>query len=174
MLPFQPHSGEALNIDLTDFIAELYAIIMPLGLICSTDSQFHAIETGSEKPESVVEILFRTLTIAFAPRTLGSSPPPWRSAAFAKRILLSALQWPPDFALQALDFVAGLIARDSKLEALLNTDERVCDGHYRVDVDDPQLSNPFGASFWELHILRRHWHPQVREAAGKLARFAHS
>ena len=137
------------------------------------DSQLEAINAGSDKAQSVVDVLFRTLTIAFTPRSLGS-PPPWRSAAFAKRILFSSLQWPPELVLQALDFIAGLIARDSKLEALLNTEERVCDGHYRIDVDDPQLSNPFGTSFWELHILRRHWHPKVREAASKLARFTHS
>jgi nucleolar complex protein 3 len=133
------------------------------------------IDSGGEKPQSVAAVLFRALSIAFSPRNFGSAPPPWRSAAFAKRILLASLQWPPGCALQALDFVGGLIARDPKLEALLNTEDRISDGSYRLDIDDPQLCKPFGTSFWELHILQRHhWHPRVREEAGELARFTRS
>lgn len=68
-----------------------------------------------------------------------------------------------------LNFVASLITKDSKLEAMLSTDDRSINGVYRPDVEDPQLSNPFGTSFWELYALQNnHWDARVRAEAGKL------
>lgn len=155
--------GEALNIDLTDFISSLHAIILPLSLM----DDIAEIQSGHV--HSVADMLFRALDIVFSPRTAGNVGPSWRSAAFAKRLLNASLHWPPATALRAIDFVRRLIAKDLKLEALLHTEDRVFDGIYRPDVDDPQLSHPFGTSFWELHALHKaHWHAKVREEAGKL------
>lgn len=59
--------------------------------------------------------------------------------------------------------------RDAKIEALLTTDDQSVNGVYRPDLDDPQLCNPFGTSFWEVHLLlRTHWNADVRAAARKL------
>lgn len=117
-------------------------------------------------------MLFRALEIVFSPRTFGAAAPPWRAAAFAKRLLTAALHWPPVAALRALDFVGGLLAKDSKLAALLSTEERALDGAYRADVDDPQLCNPFGTCFWELVALGgQHWDPRVRAEAEKVMAF---
>lgn len=155
--------GEALNIDLTDFISSLHAIILPLSFM----DDIAEIQSGHV--HSVADMLFRALDIVFSPRTAGNVGPSWRSAAFAKRLLNASLHWPPATALRAIDFVRRLIAKDLKLEALLHTEDRVFDGIYRPDVDDPQLSHPFGTSFWELHALHKaHWHAKVREEAGKL------
>jgi nucleolar complex protein 3 len=158
--------GEALNIDLTDFISNLYAVILPLSLM----DDIAEIQPGDA--HSVADMLFRALDIVFSPRTAGNAGPSWRSAAFAKRLLNTSLHWPPATALRVIDFVRGLIAKDLKLEALLHTEDRIYDGIYRPDVDDPQLCCPFGTSFWELHALHKsHWHAKVREEAGKLLHF---
>lgn len=86
--------------------------------------------------------------------------------------MTASLHWPPRAALRALDFVGGLVAKDPKLGAMLATEDRVFNGVYRADVDDPQLSNPFGTSFFELHALHtQHWDPRVRLEAGKLLNF---
>lgn len=120
--------------------------------------------------QSVADMLFRALNIVFSPRSSGSASPPWRSAAFSKRLLTASLNWPPATVLRALDFVRGLIAREPKLEALLSTEDRTVDGVYRPDLNDPQLCNPFGTSFWELHILQQsHFDARVKEAARNLA-----
>jgi len=118
------------------------------------------------------DLLFRVLHLAFSPR---ASVPPWRAAAFAKRLLTGALHWPGSVALRALEFVAKLVAREPRLEALLSTEERTADGVYRPDVEDPQLSNPFATSAYELHLLRTaHVDGRVREAATKLANYTRS
>ena len=121
------------------------------------------------KPLSTSEMLFRALQLAFSPRASVAASPPWRSAAFAKRLLTASLHWPPATVLHALDFVTGLVERDSKLEALSSTDDRSVNGVYRPDLDAPQLSNPFGTCFWELLLLsQEYWHSSVRVAAKKL------
>ncbi|KAJ6596856.1 nucleolar complex-associated protein-domain-containing protein [Mycena vulgaris] len=153
--------GEALNIDLSDFISRLYALILPLSL--------------ADPGTGPADMLFRALDIVFSPRTFGAAAPPWRAAAFAKRLLTAALHWPPAAALRALDFVGGLLAKDVKLAALLSTEERALDGAYRADVDDPQLCNPFGTCFWELVALGgQHWDPRVRAEAQKVMAFTRS
>ncbi|KAJ7273676.1 nucleolar complex-associated protein-domain-containing protein [Mycena haematopus] len=147
--------GEALNIDLSDFISALYALILPLSL--------------ADPGTGPADMLFRALDIVFSPRTFGAAAPPWRAAAFAKRLLTAALHWPPAAAVRALEFVAGLLAKDPKLAALLSTEERALDGAYRPDVDDPQLCNPLGTCFWELVALGgQHWDPRVRAKARKV------
>ena len=152
--------GEAINIDLGDLITQLYSIILPLSLM-------QTIETAPTQRQSVADMLFVALNIVFSP---GSASPPWRSAAFAKRLLTASLNWPPSTVLRVLDFVGGLIAKDTKLEALLSTEDRTVDGIYRPDVDDPQLCNPFGTSFWELLVLQQnHFDPRVRKEALALA-----
>ncbi|KAJ7343520.1 nucleolar complex-associated protein-domain-containing protein [Mycena albidolilacea] len=147
--------GEALNIDLSDFISALYALILPLSFV----------DPGT----GPADMLFRALNIVFSPRTFGAAAPPWRAAAFAKRLLTAALHWPPAVALRALEFVGGLLAKDPTLAALLSTEERALDGAYRPDVDDPQLCNPLGTCFWELVALSgQHWDPRVRVEAQKV------
>ncbi|KAK7014892.1 nucleolar complex-associated protein 3 [Favolaschia claudopus] len=147
--------GEALNIDLSDFGTALYALILPLSLIT----------LGTR----LTDMLFRALDIVFSPRTFGAAAPPWRAAAFAKRLLTASLHWPSAAALRSVEFVNGLLAKDPKLSALLSTEERALDGTYRPDVDDPQLCNPLGTCLWELVALgAQHWDPRVRAEAQKV------
>jgi len=130
-----------------------------------------AVEGGGES-ESSSDLLFRALYLAFAPR---ATVPPWRAAAFAKRLLTASLHWPGAVALRAVEFVAKLVAREPRLEALLSTEDRGVDGVHRPDVEDPQLSNPFATNAFELHLLQTaHVDVRVREAAGNLANYTHT
>ena len=89
---------------------------------------------------------------------------PVRTAAFAKRILIASLSFPATTTLRALEFIQGLLVNEPKLQALLATEDRAADGIYRPDLDDPQLSNPFGTSFWELaHLVETHCDNRVKE-----------
>nr|GAT58714.1 predicted protein [Mycena chlorophos] len=147
--------GEALNIDLTDFMTQLYALILLLSVA--------DLDVGT-----TADMLFRALELGFTPRATGGNPA-WRAAAFAKRLLSAALHWSPANALRVINFVTSLISRDSRLQSLLSTEEQALDGTYRADVDDPQLCNALGTCLWELGILGdQHWDPRVRTAAAKL------
>ncbi|KAF8559543.1 nucleolar complex-associated protein 3 [Imleria badia] len=159
--------GEALNIDLGDFIDHLYSIILPISELLHLDVS----GSPTVQQPTVADMLFRALTIVFSPRSAGSTLP-WRSAAFAKRLLIASLNWPPSVALRALDFVGSLVMKEPKLEALLSTDDRHVDGVYLPEVDDPQLSHPFGTSFFELlQLQQRHYDSRIRESARGLSRY---
>jgi len=121
---------------------------------------------------SISDLLFRALSLVFTTRASSGNSPPWRSAAFAKRILTAALHWPSATVLRTLDFVHTLLVKEPALESLLSTEDRVADGIYRPELDDPQLCNAFATSFWELrHLERTHWDARVRAEAAKLANF---
>lgn len=173
-LIFGIHTGEALDIDLTDFVNRLYAMLPTLALMPDIETlpttAFKSSElAATPKTSSVADMLFRALHLSFSRRTSGGGSPAWRSAAFAKRLLTASLHWPPNTATRAIEFVGTLIERDPKLEALLNTEDRSVDGVYRPDLDDPQLCNPFGTNFWELHVLlESHWDARVKSSAMKL------
>ncbi|PIL23912.1 hypothetical protein GSI_13663 [Ganoderma sinense ZZ0214-1] len=165
--------GEALDIDLNDIVNRLYAILPSLALHPDIEIAPAPVrpQPHSAPQHSPADTLFRALELAFAARSASAAPPSWRAAAFAKRLLSAALHWPPATAARAVGFVAGLVERDPKLEALLSTEDRAGNGVYRPDVDDPQVCNAFGfgSAFWELHTLAAsHWAEQVRVAAARL------
>jgi len=65
-----------------------------------------------------------------------------------------------------------MVAKEPKVEAMLSTEDRISNGVYRPDLDDPQLCQPLESTFWELHVLRKqHWDPKVREEAEKLLNY---
>ncbi|TBU65922.1 nucleolar complex-associated protein 3 [Dichomitus squalens] len=168
--------GEALDIDLSDFVNRLYSILPSLALmpdieVAPTSARAQASVRGLPPLQSPADTLFRALQLAFSPRSASAAPPSWRSAAFSKRLLSAALQWPPATAARAVEFVAGMVERDPKLEALLSTEDRAGNGVYRPDVDDPQVCNAFGfgSACWELRTLvSSHYAEQVRVAAARL------
>jgi nucleolar complex protein 3 len=167
--------GEALNIDLNDFINHLYSIIPSLSASPEVDRspiEHRSDVTTAFQLQSPSDLLFKILHHVFSPRISASVSPAWRSAAFAKRLLTAALHWPPRSAIRAIEFVARLVVKESRLQGLLSTEDQSADGVYRPDVDDPQLSQPFGTSFWELRLLEKtHYDNEVREAARKLSLF---
>ncbi|KIL69716.1 hypothetical protein M378DRAFT_7539 [Amanita muscaria Koide BX008] len=162
--------GEALNVDLTDFVARLYGLVLPLSLIPDVDVPC---SSGNDAYSglNIADLFFDALGFVFSPRSFGAAPPPWRSAAFSKRLLTASLSWPPHTAHRALQFVGGLVSKEPKLDALLSTEDQIYDGIYQPQVNDPQLCHPFGTCFWELQALRNHWDARIREEANKLCQF---
>ncbi|ORY33445.1 CBF/Mak21 family-domain-containing protein [Naematelia encephala] len=181
--------GEALNIDLGDFINALFALLRPLSLdtgiedppynpssLPPAQKPIRPLQAGRPPPKAPVQVLststllFRCLhAVFFSRHTSSATAPPWRTSAFAKRLAEVALLLPPNTARQAVDFVRALMARDNKLEALLDSEERMFDGVYKAELDDPQLVNAFATSLYEVDVLGgRYWDRGVREVAAKL------
>ncbi len=171
-----------MTIDLRDFVNFLYVIIPQLALApyldgAPSDSPLSApFQPNSQKGRrgsqaSLLDLLFRALTLIFMGRNSAGSSPSWRAAAFAKRLLTASLNWPTPAVLKTLEFVRNLMVKDPKLEAMLSTQDRVTDGIYRPDVEDPQMSNVFATSLWELNLLaRQHVDKRVRLEGQDLAK----
>jgi nucleolar complex protein 3 len=178
-------SGEALNVDLADFVNSLYGLLLSASLLSAADlagpAHLPGAPSSSGAPRtsdastsaSTSDLLFRALELVFAPRGGAAAPPAWRAAAFAKRLLAAALSWPARApVLRALRFVVALAATDARLRPDGDAPEdRVAGGAHRPLAEDPQLANALGAPFWELHVLAaQHADPAVRRAAaGALA-----
>lgn len=179
--------GEAVNIDLGDFSNALYGLLRELALDTGIEDPPlrssslptpppRALVLGRTPPKANVQLLttsdllFRSLHSVFFSRLTSSAiAPPWRAGAFAKRLVECSLLFPPDTSKQAIDFVRALMAKDSKLEGMLDTEERMFDGVYKPELDDPQLANPFATSFFELETMAtQYWDRSVRNEATKL------
>jgi nucleolar complex protein 3 len=55
-----------------------------------------------------------------------------------------------------LEFLEKLLVNEPRLQALLSADDRSRNGLYRPELDDPELSNPFASSLWELSYLAQY------------------
>ncbi|KAH7103818.1 nucleolar complex-associated protein 3 [Auriculariales sp. MPI-PUGE-AT-0066] len=173
--------GEAITIDLEDFVTYLYKMIPTLAtcptLEAPVDSAVKRNASGEALPKvSLSSMLLRALSLALLPRRLQqvgtAHTTPTRTASFIKRLLSACLSMPPRTSQQLLVFVRTLVATDVRLEALFTSDERSHNGRYRADLDDPQLANPWSTSAYEVIALcERHWDANVREEAARLANF---
>ncbi|KAK9374707.1 nucleolar complex-associated protein-domain-containing protein [Lipomyces chichibuensis] len=106
-----------------------------------------------------------------------------RMVAFAKRLSLAMLHFPDKSCYAAIKMLENLCIKysgrsggnggDSKtgsgaLTALFTTEDRVMNGVYRPEIDEPELSNPAAANIWETFLLAKHYSPRVAESARRL------
>ncbi|RIB16573.1 nucleolar complex-associated protein [Gigaspora rosea] len=173
--------GEALNIDLKEFYTQMYKILMPLALNPCMEQNENKRKQKTIVNNSKDEIKYNnSISVSeqqllmegfdymfFKKRTI----PIERSAAFLKRLSISCLNWPSKTVLICLEKMQKMIQKQSRLDALLVSDDRICNGVYRADLDDPELCNPLATNLWELSLLESHYDPKVRAMATSLATF---
>ncbi|KAI5781154.1 nucleolar complex-associated protein-domain-containing protein [Geopyxis carbonaria] len=161
-------------VDLNLFTSHLYSTLLPLSL--DADIEYSArkslrlpdpsapdAHTSSVNVATEVEMLIRALDALFFRQNAAANPS--RVAAFTKRLLLSALQMPEKSALASVGVVNKLGKKYyGKLAGLFSTEESVGDGVYRLEVDEPERSNPYAATLWETILLEKHYSPDVAEA----------
>ncbi|CAG8785563.1 15808_t:CDS:2, partial [Cetraspora pellucida] len=171
-----------LNIDLKDFYTQMYKILMPLALnpymeqnenkrmqkTIINDNKDEIKYSNNFSVSSEKQLLMEGFDyMFFKKRTI----PIERSAAFLKRLSISCLNWPSETVLICLEKMQKMIQKQSRLDALLISDDRICNGIYRADLDDPELCNPLATNLWELCLLENHYDPKVRAMATSLATF---
>lgn len=145
--------GREMPIDQKDYIAPLY-------------SQLPRLCTG-DKDRDVVGVTLECLNAAFIKRREFSTV---RVAAFMKQILATAMHSPPASATPLIAFVRQLIQRyPSAAQMLENEQDVITSGSYEFDVDDPEHSNPFATSSWELATLKFHYNSSVSHQAASAA-----
>ncbi|OCF61335.1 nucleolar complex protein 3 [Kwoniella mangroviensis CBS 10435] len=164
--------GEALNIDLSEFINCLFGLLRPISLNTGVEdppiTSATTKNTNSMGELSISELMFRCLELTFFSRYSGKSPD-YRTGSFAKRLIECSLHFPPITARRSLEFARKLISKEPKLESLLNTEEKINDGVYKPEFNDPQLINPFNTNVYESGILGdRYFERGTREEMKKL------
>lgn len=174
--------GAALNIDLSDMVNQLYGVLQLATLSTALEEApmrhgklLGARGRGPTHVRSSSELLFHTLDFVLLRPSVHALPLP-RGAAFAKRLLTASLQWPAMTATRALRTINVMLARDARLAALFDGEDRARDGRYDGVTDSPDMAHVLasGMSAWEVHLLRRHANADVRAEAVALVSAAKS
>ena len=135
--------GQALKIDQKEYVVPLYSQIPRI----------------TSAPGKHVEILLKCLTAAFLKQKEYTNV---RVAAFCKQIVTACMHSPPFTAVPLLAFCRQLLQRYPSTQQLLeNEADVITSGEYTPDVTDPEQSNPFATSGWEVATLRFHVHKSI-------------
>lgn len=171
--------GESMNLDLSFFINHFYSALYSLGLnpdlefshkTLRLDDPLKRAAFGPEEAQfkqkvnisTEMEMVVKAFEfIFFRQRQVGKL----RVEAFAKRLMIASLQMPEKSALAALKILDKMTKKFPSLASLYSTDDRVANGIYRMDVDQPEHSNPEATTIWETFFLEKHYSPKVANAA---------
>jgi nucleolar complex protein 3 len=145
--------GKEMQIDPKDYIKPLYSQLPRLD--------------SSDVSEKSMETMLECLSSAFLKRREYSNA---RVAAFMKQIFTTAMHTPPHIAMPLLVFARHLLQRYASVEQLLENEQDVITaGAYCSSVEDPDLSNAFSTSAWELATLKFHIHAGIAREANSAA-----
>ncbi|CAI5774738.1 complex 3 homolog [Podarcis lilfordi] len=142
--------GDVLNIDPLKFYTHLYKILLKL----------HAGATNED-----VAIVLQCLDVMLTKRRKQVSQQ--RALAFIKRLSTVALHLLPDSCIGILATNRTLMHTFPKTDLLLDNESQGS-GLYLPELDEPEYCNAQNTALWELHTLRRHYHPVVQKFAAHL------
>ena len=141
--------GQEMQIDQKEYVTPLYGLLPRL---CSEgDSVRHT------------ELALKCLYVAFLKRREHSNV---RAAAFVKQLCTVSMHAPPPTSAPLLAFARQLVQRYPGVQQMLeNEQDIITSGAYTPTAEDPEHTNPFACSAWELATLKFHIHPLVSEHA---------
>ncbi|GLG95825.1 Nucleolar complex protein 3 homolog [Gryllus bimaculatus] len=140
--------GEALNIDPLRFYSHLYRSLLHV----------HA---GSTNADAL--IVLRALEKAIVARRRKVSLQ--RLMAFIKRLSTLAPHLLHGAALGYLAVIRNVLMQTSACDVLLDTDATHGDGIYQPELPEPEYCGAGASCLWELLLMKRHYHPDVRKMA---------
>ncbi|XP_061491492.1 nucleolar complex protein 3 homolog isoform X2 [Rhineura floridana] len=142
--------GDVLNIDPLKFYTHLYKTLLKL----------HAGATNED-----VAIVLQCLDVMLTKRRKQVSQQ--RALAFIKRLSTVALHVLPDSCIGILATNRTLMHTFPKTDLLLDNESQGS-GLYLPELEEPEYCNAQNTAVWELHTLRRHYHPVVKKFAAHL------
>lgn len=147
--------GREMQIDVKEYITPLY-------------SQLGRLAT-EENSRANTDIVLQCLAAAFIKRREYSTV---RVAAFIKQIFTVAMHTPSSTSVPLIALARQMLQRYPSVHQMLESEsDIITSGQYRPDVADPEYSNPFSTSAWEISNLKFHPDMSVKEqaeAAGSL------
>jgi hypothetical protein len=144
--------GDALEIDLRDFMLVLYRSLASL------------LRGRDAAGDTVVQILRAVDDLVMRQRHASHK----RVLAFAKRLCSASLMVTANAAAAMLLEVRQMLLRFRVCERMLDA-ESGTSARFLHSVDDPDLSNADGAVAWELTLLAQHADPVIRHVARHVA-----
>ncbi|KAK2865975.1 hypothetical protein Q7C36_002031 [Tachysurus vachellii] len=142
--------GDVLNIDPLKFYTHLYKTLLTLHAGASNE------ETG---------IVLQCVDVMLSKRRKQVNL--HRALAFLKRLDTLALHVMPDSCVGILAANRALMHTFPKCDLMLDNDMHGS-GVFLPELDEPEYCNAQNTCLWELHTLKRHYHPMVRKYATHL------
>eukprot|EP00980_Cylindrotheca_fusiformis_P029218 scaffold22756_cov198-Cylindrotheca_fusiformis.AAC.3 len=145
--------GREMQIDQKEYITPLYSQLARLGT--------------EENSKANTDKMMKCLNSAFIKRREYST---LRVAAFVKQIFTVSMHAPSYTSVPLLALARQILQRYPSAHQILDSESDVItSGNYTPDVIDPEHSNPFSTSAWELSTLKFHFHPSVQKQADAAA-----
>ncbi|KAL0984147.1 hypothetical protein UPYG_G00137690 [Umbra pygmaea] len=139
--------GDVLNIDPLKFYTHLYKTLPKLNAGASNDD---------------ISIVLQCIDVMLTRRRKQVTLQ--RSLAFVKRLSTLSLHTLPNATVGLLASNRMLMHTFPKCDILLDN-EMQGSGVYMPQLDEPEYCNPQNTALWELHTLKKHYHPVVRRFA---------
>lgn len=155
--------GEVLQIDTGEFYRQLYVM---LGKPSSGSSGW---QDGISSTDTRV-MDHGTLRVRAIQRFIGGfkQVDQARMAAFSKRLASASMGMEAGECLGSLGVVRQILASYPRVRNLLEN-ERIGNGVFQMDLDDPEHAQGLSAVLWDLCLLARHYHPTCAAAAREVA-----
>lgn len=142
--------GDVLNIDPMKFYTHLYKTLFKLHAGATNDG---------------IEIVLHCLDVMLTKRRKQVSHQ--RALAFIKRLCTLALQVLPNSSIGLLATTRILMHTFPRTDLLLDNESQGS-GVFLPELEEPEYCNAQNTALWELHMLRRHYHPVVQRFATHL------
>ncbi|KAM6951572.1 nucleolar complex protein 3 homolog [Aplochiton taeniatus] len=148
--------GDVLNIDPLKFYTHLYKTLFKLHAGASNDD---------------ISIVLRCLDVMLTKRRKQVTLQ--RALSFVKRLSTLSLHTLPNGSVGIMSANRTIMHAFPKCDMLLDN-EAQGSGVYLPQLDEPEYCNPQNTALWELHTLKKHYHPVVRRFAAHLSHGAPS
>lgn len=170
------HTQMKVHTDLSVFADALYAVLPYVSLDADLELSHKSLRLAdplnniltrpSVNVSTKAELLLKALDHVFFRSRSGSK---LKALAFTKRLYMCMENTPENTTIALIKFLQKLGNRYPEIEGLYSTEDRVGNGGFIMEADNPSRSNPDGAVLWENNILRKHYCPTVVKGVNALA-----
>ncbi|XP_076044988.1 nucleolar complex protein 3 [Oratosquilla oratoria] len=143
--------GEVLTIDPYRFYRYLYSNMFMID--------------AAHTPSNIVPLLSSCFQMLIMRKRKVS---PRRVLAFTKRLMTLSLTLLHPGGIATLSTIRGAVIAHPCTESLMDTDMEGSSGTYNPELEDPEHCNACATSLWELFIVKRHYHPIIRQQSTHL------
>ncbi|EJS42751.1 noc3p [Saccharomyces arboricola H-6] len=156
------------NMDLSKFVDGLYALLPYVCLDADIELSYKSLRLADPlnneitKPSVNVstkaELLLKALDHIFFRSRSGTKE---RATAFTKRLYTCIGHTPEKTSIAILKFTDKLMNRYPEISGLYSSEDRISNGHFIMEADNPSRSNANAATLWDNALLEKHYCPTV-------------
>ncbi|GMC32050.1 unnamed protein product [Saccharomyces cerevisiae] len=164
------------NVDLSKFVDGLYALLPYICLDADIELSYRSLRLADPLNNEIIkptvnvstkaELLLKALDHIFFRSKSGTKE---RATAFTKRLYMCISHTPEKTSIAILKFIDKLMNRYPEISGLYSSEDRIGNGHFIMEADNPSRSNPEAATLWDNALLEKHYCPVVTKGLRSLS-----